>query len=67
MKTCEYKILNTFTSPDGKFQSNVVLDDGKLFVEYIENEVLLKSERCTQSQIYAEEMAENYTLGIKKV
>ena len=67
MKTCEYKVLNTFTSTDGRLQSNVVLDDGKLFVEFIENEVLLKSEHCTQSQIYAEEMAENYVLGIKKI
>ena len=67
MKKCEYEVLSTFISSDGKLQSNVVLYEGKLFVDYIENEVLLKSEPCTQSQIFAEEMAENYVLGIKKI
>lgn len=67
MKNFNYEVLSTFTSSDGKLQSNVVLDENRLVVEYIENEVLLKSEPCTQSKRFAEEMAENYVLGIKKL
>lgn len=67
MKNLNYEILSTFTSSDGKLQSNVVLDENRLVVEYIENEVLLKTEHCTQSKRFAEEMAENYVLGIKKL
>ena len=67
MKNCNYEVLSTFTSPDGKFQANVVLDDNKIIVEYIEDEVLLKVERCTNSIHFAECMAENYILGLKKL
>lgn len=67
MKNFNYEILSTFTSTDGRLQSNVILDDNKLIVEYIENEVLLKSETCNKSKHFAEEMAENYVLGIKKL
>ena len=67
MKRCDYMVLNTFTSHDGRLQSNVVLDDGQLFVEYIDNEVLLKTEKCEKNKLFAEDMAENYILGIKKI
>ena len=67
MKRCDYQVLSTFTSPDGRLQSNIVLDEGKLLVEYIENEVLLKTEACEKSKSFAEEMAENYILGMKKI
>jgi len=60
--------IATFLSDDTRLKSSVSEEDGKLYVDFYRDEVLLDSRQIFGHSVqYAEDIAENFTLGILKM
>lgn len=58
----------TFYSNDFKLESRVMVIDSRIFVDFYKGETLVETMEVTGHSIsYAEDMAENYVLGILKI
>jgi len=61
-------VITTYYSDDQRLMSEVVDEDGRLFVFFYKDEILLDSrEVADHSLSYAEDMAENYVSGVIKL
>lgn len=63
------KTVSTFYSDDLELEASVVIFDSRIFVDfYKKGEKLIVSKEVSEHSIsYAEDMAENYVMGILKI
>lgn len=58
-------VITTAYSDDLRLSAQVVEENGNIFVDFYRDEVLLDSRKVTEHSLqYAEDMAENYVLGV---
>ena len=59
------KVMYSAYSDDYRLSAEVVVENNKVFVDFYRNEVTIDSREVTEHGLrYAEDMAENYVLGI---
>lgn len=61
-------VIITLYSDDLRLSAQVVEENGNVFVDFYRDEVLLDSRKVTEQSLkYAEDMAENYVLGVLSI
>lgn len=64
----ESRIAATFRSDNLELESRVVVIDSRIFVDFYRGDGIIESREVAGHSIgYAEDMAENYVLGILKI
>ena len=62
------KVVSTFYSDDLELESRVVVLGSRMFIDFYKGETLVESKEVAGHSIsYAEDIAENYVLGILKI
>jgi hypothetical protein len=61
-------VIVSLYSNDLRLMAQVIEEDGTLYVDFYRDEILLDSRRIEGHSVqYAQDIAENYTLGVLKI